>query len=248
VERASRALSVARWVFMPLGLCALVAVGVHAAADTLDDRLLAVLDAADGLFDRVFGSFSLTETWVQWIGAKERTFVARSLTLVWELVADVILAVPALGYVEEGDLRKRSQRLLPLDSKQFPALVERVRERPTLLRIARPLATAAVTVAGACALARMVQGATYLSVRNLLPDGVSGSLARLLAVVSLALLIASFGWRAFLRSIQHSDGLADEHADEGSARFTVGWKGTAVVLPLAVAALLEASPVLSFFR
>ena len=43
-----------RWLFMPLGLMALVAVGVHAAADTVDDRLLWLVQGLDAWMDGHF--------------------------------------------------------------------------------------------------------------------------------------------------------------------------------------------------
>ena len=89
-----------RWAFMPLGLLALIAVGVHAAADTLDERLLSLVDMLDAAFDRLVGASTLTEGWVDLISLEERTQIARGLALAWELSVDLVLALPALGYRE----------------------------------------------------------------------------------------------------------------------------------------------------
>src|SRR4051812_33717492 len=88
VKSASHFLGGWRWAFMPLGLLALLAVGVHAAADTLDDRILWFVDRLDAGMDAFFGQFSLTARMVDWIGHSQRLLMARSLTLIWELAAD----------------------------------------------------------------------------------------------------------------------------------------------------------------
>src|SRR5688572_20427627 len=85
LTRTSHHLSAFRWAFMPLGLCALVAVGVHAAADVLDDPLLALIDGVDKAFDWVFSTNELTHSWVNALGAKERVFICRAVMFVWEV-------------------------------------------------------------------------------------------------------------------------------------------------------------------
>jgi hypothetical protein len=238
VTQASEWLARFRWAFMPLGLCALVAVGVHAAADAVDDRLLWGLDRLDAGFDRLFDASPATHAWALAVGAKERTFFARAVTLLWELAADVVLALPLLKYAEESDPEGRAERLLPVDSDVWPTLVHRVRSHPSALRWAYPLICGAITLAGACELARMVQGATFLSARAVLPDGGAGLLARVGALSCLGLLLASFGWRVCLRSFEHAEGLTTRR---------VGM-GLALTVPLALAALVDASSLLAFFR
>jgi hypothetical protein len=98
ITRASRFLGHFRWAFMPLGLFALVAVGVHAAADTLDDRLLWVVEQADSTVDGWLGRWEWTSSWVRWVEGPQRSFVARGLTLLYELAVDFALAVPMFGY------------------------------------------------------------------------------------------------------------------------------------------------------
>ncbi len=46
ITGVSRALAAFRWIFMPLGLFALIAVGVHAGADVIDDVLARLGEAA----------------------------------------------------------------------------------------------------------------------------------------------------------------------------------------------------------
>jgi hypothetical protein len=250
IARLSRILGYLRFAFMPLGLFAVIAVGVHAAADTLDDRLLWVVDQADAWVDGWLGRWSVTEGAIGWIDLQHRVTIARSLTLVWELTVDALLALPALGYRErQGRAVTGATAWLGTPARRWRDMLRDVIRRPTLLRVTRPLATAAVVLAGACAVARMVQGAVYLSFRGGLTEEVAGLIARLSAIGVLGGVLVAFGVRAVLRNLQHADQIALEHPDEGWFRAAArGLPGTALVIPLAVAALLYASPVLSFFR
>lgn len=245
----SRFLGHFRWAFMPLGLLALIAVGVHAAADTLDDRLLVLVDLADSAFDRVVGRYALTESLVDLLSLERRTTLARALALAWELTADLVIALPALGYREEdvAPVRARFSPQLPARDS-WRALLVRCLRRPTTMRWIRPLATALVAVAGACTVARLVQGTVYLSWRELLGDGAADVAARGLALAALAGLLWRLGWRAVLRNLQHADLASETHARGFARAFAYGLPGSALVAPLALAAALDASPLLSFVR
>lgn len=245
----SRLLAHLRWAYMPLGLLTLVAVGVHAAADTLDDRLLWVVDQADAAFDQLVGRYALTEPLVELLTLEGRTRLARALALGWELSADAVLALPALGYREEGgEPQPRWQALLEEPRAGWRELLVRCVRRPTTLRWLRPVATALVVVAGACAVARLLQGTVYLAWRELLGDAVADGVARALAVATLVGLLGRLGWRAVLRNLQHADSLSEAQAHTPWQALSLGLWGSALVVPLAVAAALHASPLLSFFR
>nr|WP_257460636.1 hypothetical protein [Archangium lipolyticum] len=234
---------------MPLGLLALIAVGVHAAADTLDDRLLAVVDLADAAFDRVVGRYSLTESLVELLSLERRTILARALALSWELMADVVLALPALGYREESAPRGPSWGTFHVAPHHgWRAMLARCLRKPTSMRWIRPLATALVAVAGACTVARLVQGTVYLSWRELLGEGAADGVARGLALAALVGLLWRLGWRAVLRNLQHADAASEAHARGFARALTYGLLGSALVAPLALAAALDASPLLSFVR
>jgi hypothetical protein len=249
LEVLGRFVSNFRWIFMPLGLAALLAVGVHAAADTLDDRLLAVADAVDAVFDSLVGRWTLTQGLVELVALEERTTFARALALLWELAADLVLVLPVLRY-REPELGTRD----PWRSLRAPSvhgwreLLRRAKAQPTPLRWVLPLATAAVALAGACTAARLVQGTVYLTWRGLLGDGAAHGLAQLLALLALTGVLASLGWRAVLRNLEHADARAAAPAGSDRERLTRGLVGCALVAPLALAALLDASPVLSFLR
>jgi hypothetical protein len=237
----SRFLGHFRWAFMPLGLLALIAVGVHAAADTLDDRLLAVVDLVDAAFDRVVGRFDLTAPLVDLLSLERRTLLARALALSWELAADVVLALPALGYREESAPQTPPRHT-------WRAMLVRCLRKPTSMRWIRPLATALVAVAGACTVARLVQGTVYLSWRELLGEDAADGVARGLALAALLGLLWRLGWRAVLRNLQHADEASELHARGVARALAYGLPGSALVAPLALAAALDASPLLSFVR
>jgi len=237
----SRFLGHFRWAFMPLGLLALIAVGVHAAADTLDDRLLAVVDLVDAAFDRVVGRFDLTAPLVDLLSLERRTLLARALALSWELAADVVLALPALGYREESAPQAPPRHT-------WRAMLVRCLRKPTSMRWIRPLATALVAVAGACTVARLVQGTVYLSWRELLGEDAADGVARGLSLAALLGLLWRLGWRAVLRNLQHADEASELHARGVARALAYGLPGSALVAPLALAAALDASPLLSFVR
>ncbi|MBN8226473.1 hypothetical protein JYK02_03005 [Corallococcus macrosporus] len=246
----SRFLGAFRWAFMPLGLLALVAVGVHAAADTLDDRLLTAVDRLDSAFDAWVGQFPATASMVDWVSLETRTRLARALALGWELAADLLLALPALGYREVEASRPvepwRPVTASASEASSWKALLRRCLRRPTPMRWVRPLATAGVVLAGACTVARLVQGTVYLSWRPLFGDVGADWAARGLAVAALVGVSVSLGWRAVLRNLQHADA-ACEAAGPRRA-WTRGLVGCLLVAPLGLAAAWDAAPVLSFLR
>ncbi len=249
LSSVSRFLAGFRWAFMPLGLLTLIAVGVHAAADTLDDRLLTLVDGADAAFDRAASRFALTEPLVDLLSLERRTHLARLLALVWELTADVVLALPALGYREQEPSAESAWRQPSVPSvPSWRALLSRCVLRPTTMRWIRPLATALVVLAGACAVARLVQGTVYLSWRELFGEGAADLVGRGLALAVLVGLLWRLGWRAVLRNLQHADAASESHARGFAQAFAQGLPGSALVAPLALAAVLDAAPLLSFVR
>ena len=232
----SRFLGHWRWAFMPLGLLTLIAVGVHAATDALDDRLLLLVDAADARFDALVGGFALTAPLVDVLSLERRTTLARLLALVWELAADVVLALPALGYWEEES------------PTSWRPLLSRCVRTPTTLRWLRPLATAFVVVAGACAVARLVQGTVFLAWRELFGERVAEGVARALALAVIGGLLWRLGARAVLRNLQHADARSLEQSPGFVRAVGTGLVGSVLVVPLALAAALDASPLVSFVR
>src|SRR3954468_16359789 len=175
----------ARWVFVPLGLCALAAVGAHAAADVVGDRVLWLVDGVDAFFDALWSKWSLTAPLVDLVGLTQRTWFARAVALAWELAADALIAVPLLGYDERNGTR---------EWELGRALLRKTRSPLTLVR---PAAALLVSLAGAFSIARMVQGSLQLALHL----SWLAQLARAATLSALAVLLVS---RAAFRSLEHA--------------------------------------------
>ena len=180
-ERVNRV----RWIFLPLGLCALAAVGAHAAADVVGDRVLWVVDRVDAFFDALWSSWSFTAPLVDLVGLTQRTWFARAVALAWELAADALVAVPLLGY----DERKAAR-----EWKLGCDLLLRIRSP---LVAVRPAAALLVSLAGAFSVARMVQGSLQLALHL----SWFAQLARAATLVCLAVVLVP---RAVFRSLEHA--------------------------------------------
>ena len=222
-----------RFLFVPVALCALVAVGAHAAAEVASEQVLAAVDALDAAMDSFFSRFELTTPIVDWIGPAQRIGFARALALVWELSADAFLALPLLGYNERAD-----------EVKRFRTLCEKAWKRPTTLRVVRPLATAVIALAGACSSARLLQGSVHLALHG---GAVAGFLARGLSVLAVCALVASLAWRAVVHALLRADRTSDRRARSWRSALAVGAPSAVLLVPLALAGL-RAAPLLSFLR
>ncbi|HZX96808.1 MAG TPA: hypothetical protein VFE90_19975 [Myxococcales bacterium] len=201
----------ARWVFVPLGLCALAAVGAHAAADVVGDRVLWLVDGVDAFFDALWSKWSLTAPLVDLVGLTQRTWFARAVALAWELAADALVAVPLLGYDERDAAREWGMAR---------DLLRRIRSP---LRAVPPLATLLVSVAGACSVARMVQGSVQLALHL----GWFSWLLRTAVLLAMLILLTP---RAVFRSLEHTAG-------RRRAAFSV--LAAVLLIPLMVAAVLS---------
>jgi hypothetical protein len=188
-----------RWLFLPLGLSALAAVGAHAAADVVAHRALLFATHVDAFLSR----FSFLAPLVDIVSASQRTWLSRALALVLELSTDALIAIPLLGYDER-------------DGKQELKLARGYFKKMKPWRLARPLAAVLLSIAGACAVARLVR-ATLLH----LPF-----LAGLLAATVLFSLLVLLVPRAAFRSLER------EAARAKPSRLTL-----IILLPLAIAAI-----------
>jgi hypothetical protein len=230
----SRALGAFRFMWMPFGLCALAAVGVHAAADAVDDRILVLVERLDVVLDGWWSQTENLQGWVDVVGSLERTRLARLLALIWELAVDLAIAIPALAWKE----REPGSNRPPLRD-----VLSRLNRQPTPTRFFRPLAAIAFAGAGAFSVSRMVETALYAQLTSL---AVPAELpARIVAAAALALIFFTLGARLFVRTLEHADGVA---GGAGKRRALAGVFGTALAVPLAIAALIDATPILSLFR
>lgn len=170
----------ARFLLLPLGLCALAAVGAHASADVLGDTILWGVDRADALFDSVFARWALTAPMVDWVGQSERVFFARGVALLWELAADALLLIPLIGYDERAPKAELN-------------LARKLLRKLTPAAALRPLCTAAICIGGARAVAHLLRSALYRA--PLIAHG--------LGALALLLLTVLFVSRAALRSMEY---------------------------------------------
>ena len=238
-----------RWVTIPLGLMALLAVGVHAAADTIDDRILWIVDQVDAFFDSWFARWPATASWVNWVEPHEATLVARAVTFVLEVITDVVIAIPALGYYEEDASVRGRARLAPQRQQSWAEVFRRTLKKPTLLRWTRPAATLCFALVGAGSLARMVQGQVYLSIQRTTGNGDAlTTVARLASLAALVLVLGTLGWRAVLRSAQYADEQSEALCRTKVRALRVGLVRTVLIAPLAFAAWFELSLLGTFFQ
>jgi hypothetical protein len=276
IGRLSRLLASLRWLFMPLGLFALIAVGAHEGANAADDWLLVSLDWLDGLFDRfaawllpaagglLGASAERIDRWVfaaaSLVDLRERALLARGGAVGLELLVDLTLALPALGYREHaGKAPSLEARLVearaihglpPLDPQGSMGELRLALLDPTLLRLLLPLATGAVAVAGSARMANEAQAAVFGALSTVVGPSIAAPSARLAALLVLGGVLVSLGSRATLQSLWWAHGRAEKDRKAGrsaSARRLRGALRLAVAAPIAAAALIGA-PLLSFFR
>ena len=171
-----------RWIFLPFGLMALVAVGAHAGADRVAEEVLFAVDRVDAFFDAIFSSWSVTAPLVDLVGLGQRTFFARGVALAWELAADAMLAIPLLGYDER-------------DASREWTMARGWLKKPSL-RLVQPAAALLLSLAGAAAVARLVRG-------SLLHYPFTGGLLAATALFGLFLFLVP---RAVFRALEHAAG------------------------------------------
>jgi hypothetical protein len=235
LDAAARLADRLRWFFLPLALCALVAVGVHTAADVVGELILRMVDAADAAFDSLVGRWALTAPLVDLVGPSQRAFFARGVAFLWELAADALLAVPMLGYDERAD-----------EVQRFRQLAAKAWARPTTLRVAYPLATGAVALAGSCAVALLLEGTLHFGLRGAL-GAAANALARGCALAAVLALVGWVAWRAVVHALVRADARSNRIPAGRARAFRVGLPGALLLLPLALAAL-RAAPLLSFLQ
>jgi hypothetical protein len=237
VAAAARATDRVRWAFLPLALCALLAVGAHAAADVLCDRMFFAIDHASSVLDELFSRWALTQPLVDLVGLPQRSLIARSAAFALELWADALLALPMLAYEER-----------PGEERRALALLRKFWTRPSTLRIARPLFTAAVALAGACATARLFHASVFATARGFAGPWAAGGLARAAGLGVLVLVLSLLAHRAVVQSLGHSDARTDRAGRGRRRALTTGLVGSLFLAPIAWTAAAHASPLLSFLR
>lgn len=139
ISKVSRWAAHLRWLYMPVGLFALIAVGVHAGAAAAHDGVLVGFDWIDGWADRASATFltavgalfgaqpATIDRWVMgavgFVDLHEREVMARWFAVALELAADFVLALPALSY------RERRAAQLKAEVDRQARLAELVRQK-----------------------------------------------------------------------------------------------------------------------
>lgn len=231
-----------RFVFMPLGLLALLAVGIHAAADLVDDSLLRLIDQLDVWLDAVWAQSPRTQQWVDAVGSAQRTVIARGLTLTWELVVDAFIALPMLGYREADE----AQPKFGARRDTWRDVLRRVVRQPTPLKVLRPMITLTFGLAGAYSVSKLVESSLFVGLQgDVTSVAVAQLLARMAGAVAMILTVASGSWRAALKALHSADAATLAAQKTGTSVWALGLWGTALSLPMAVAWLLDIRTLLS---
>lgn len=227
----SKGLGLFRGFYVPVGLFALLAVGVHGAADVLDDHVLRGVERLDAWLDGLWAMQAFTEGWVARVDSLERTWVARAIAFSWEIAVDLTVALPCLNYFEED----RSA----VSHSQWRPLLARLNQKPTLLRVVRPLVAGIFAVTGAWAISRSVESALYERLQRIAAVHAGApQAAHLVALVAFALVLGSLAWRCVGFALVHADAASQKRP--GVLR--AGLVGALLALPLAVAAVADALP------
>ncbi len=241
-------------LLVPLGVFAVLAVGLHAGADRLDDALLVALGALDTQVD-FYGAkflrwlFTALEVgqvsrdrwvlgFVDAIGLETLESMARILALGMELFADLVFGL-ALVVPRRG-------------TRPVKDVLRSMVKEPTLFRWAAPLTAALASLAGVLTIATHLQVLTYALVQDLsqLPR-----LAELSASILGGLVLVLTLWRlvvqAGLGAVHWADRVAarDETREVPMLRRRLrGWLITLVVFPVTVLAVFDAVPLLPTLR
>ena len=233
---------------VPVGVFALLVVGVHAGTDRVDDYVFSFLNAVDILVDSA--AAVVVETVLGWRrSSAERvarvTFaiqdfvdldlkhsLSRILALAIEIVSDIALAVPLFVH------RARAY--------SWSTLWYQLTTDPTVLRVAGPLAVFFAGAAGTLLVAQEVQVGVHgwlVQYARLAPS--ADATARTAAVLAALLVAWRLGVIALRRAVSLAEGRAQrDHRmmSRPSKRRSRGLFVAVVVLPVTVLGLFEAAP------
>lgn len=239
---------------VPLGLFAVIAVGIHAGADRVDDHAMVALNGLDAWVDEVGGaaltwlltaldfSSGTVERWtfgfVDFVDLEAKDWLARATALVVELVGDVVFAVPLFFHRERG--------------RPFRELFANLRKDPTVLRVVAPLSALLASIAGVLTITRELSVAGYAALEGLDgPARVAELGASAVAGIVLLLVVWRLGARVLARAICWADRVGESDLARSlpaRRRRLRGWGVALVVLPVTVLAVAEGVPVLATLR
>jgi hypothetical protein len=222
-----------------LAAFSLLCTGVHAAADRMDDHIAGGVEAIDALFDGLFARFDLTRPLADVIDANVITRAGRAVALVWELVLDLLLGAQVFAFEQKAFGRGRLRQII----KHMEQEARRARavSGRSLVVFLRPAFAAAFVLAGAGAVARVVQASVSLSLH-------SSVLAKVCALFTLGACLIILG----VDAVAAAFGRARDERKTDSV-----WRPrslrrelvvSAIALPLVYLALFEALSLQAFVR
>jgi hypothetical protein len=239
-----------RAFFVPIGLFAVLAIGIHSGSDHIDDVTYACLNFLDSLLDDLlagiirpvwefFGAGSATTQaaifWaVDLIDLELKDQVARFTALIVELTADVMLALPVFLY-REREISVRNT-------------LRKTMQDPTVLRIVAPISGALASVAGVLITTREIQvvtNAELLSIRA--ASSFAGWVASIAGLLALILVTWRLGWVVTVALIRWAESRAvdDERNQIPKKRRRIrGWFTAIIALPISVFAFIDAIAVI----
>jgi len=241
-------------LLVPVGLFAVIAVGLHAGADRVDDYARLAIDALDARMD-AWGAQALSwlfealevgpkraQRWVfgfiDFVDLDARDWMARATALVVELLADLALALP-LFFHRHG----------PRTWKQK---MHDVLRDPTLLLLLAPVAALLASVAGVLTICRELQVVLHALVEDLsgLPR-LAELVASVFAGMILLLVVSRLMTRLVLGALSWADRVAEKDRSQGRPawrRRLRGWGLAVLVVPVTLLAVVEAVPLLPTLR
>lgn len=163
LSKLSRTIGLFRGVFLPFGLFAIVAIGIHAGSDRVDDYGFVAYNFVDARLDELFTWLirvvyrafdvgpatiaSHTFYAIDLVDLEVKDAAARWTALFVELGADLVFAIPIFRHRD--------------DEVRVVELVVRTYRDFTLLRVVAPLGAMLASIAGVTIVAQTVQVATH---------------------------------------------------------------------------------------
>ncbi|MEQ8280838.1 MAG: hypothetical protein RMA76_35685 [Deltaproteobacteria bacterium] len=252
--RLSMTLGLFRGLFLPVGLFAVVAIGIHAGSDRVDDLSFVLFNFFDARLDdllawliqNVYGALDVSVSTtaahtfkaIDFIDLEVKAWAARWTALLVELGADLIFAIPIFRHRTDDVPILDNLRKLYLDF--------------TVLRLVAPLAALLASISGVVIVAQKVQVGTHEAVKSLpyLSLG-AGRVAAVVGIVALVLVT----WRLATNVVKSAAAWADRRAEADRAasipmrhrRMRGVWTAL-VILPITFFAVFASTPIVATLR
>ncbi len=242
VKRLGYAGTMRAWLY-GLAAFSLVCMGVHAAADSVDDRIAAGVESIDGAIDGLLARFDLTRPLVDVVGARGITTFARGAAFIWELIVDFLVGLSVFAFEKKKQTRDSFSAIAKEIVRQTQGLQAHGARRIAML--VRPSLGACFVLAGSAAVGRIVQGGVTLRLQSLLGSG-APALGQIFGLCVLGACLVVLGVDAVAASFQRAS------KRDPSALLVPTWRSELWVcltgLPLGYFALFEATAIGAFLK